>query len=219
MTSSYKALGNAYDAFKEYDKAIEYYQQALNLSRELKHAKIENSTLESMAHTYMKMGNYKEAANAFDLFVLLNDSLNSVEKQKSFNELQTQYETDKKEKEIALLNERDKKRRLIIYSIIGLSLLLGLLSFVLFNRFRLKKRAANELEIRNTEISKQKEIIEEKQKEITDSIHYAKRIQNTLLAHKDFIDTFIPENFIFFKPKDIVSGDFTGLLNIVVNFI
>ena len=51
-------------------------------------------------------------------------------------------------------------------------------------------------------------IIEEKQKEIIDSINYAKRIQYSLLAHKDFLDTHIPDHFIYFNPKDIVSGDF-----------
>ena len=51
-------------------------------------------------------------------------------------------------------------------------------------------------------------MIEEKQKEILDSIHYAKRIQSALLAHKDFIDAHLENNFVLFKPKDIVSGDF-----------
>ncbi|MES2761208.1 MAG: SpoIIE family protein phosphatase [Bacteroidota bacterium] len=208
LTSSYKSLGNVYYVFEEYDKAIEYDKLALELSRKTKHSRLEHGLLKSISDIYMRTGNYKEAANTLLEFIKINDSINSLESKKSFNELQTQYETDKKEKEISLLNERDKKREVVIYSIIGLSLLLGILSFVLFNRFRLKKRAANELEIRNAEISKQKYIIEEKQKEITDSIHYAKRIQNTLLAHKDFVNKFIPDNFVLFKPKDIVSGDF-----------
>ena len=48
----------------------------------------------------------------------------------------------------------------------------------------------------------------EKNKEVLDSIHYASRIQNTLLAHESFIQQHLPRHFIFFKPKDIVSGDF-----------
>jgi two-component system, sensor histidine kinase LadS len=50
--------------------------------------------------------------------------------------------------------------------------------------------------------------LEEKNKEILDSIHYARRIQNTLLAQESLLKEFIPEHFIYFKPKDIVSGDF-----------
>ena len=54
----------------------------------------------------------------------------------------------------------------------------------------------------------QKKQIEERSKEITDSINYAKRIQYTLLAHGEFLKNNLPEHFILFKPKDIVSGDF-----------
>jgi sigma-B regulation protein RsbU (phosphoserine phosphatase) len=61
---------------------------------------------------------------------------------------------------------------------------------------------------RTKEIEHQKEIIEEKQKEIVDSINYAKRIQYSLLAHKDFLEEELQEHFVFFHPKDIVSGDF-----------
>jgi len=45
-------------------------------------------------------------------------------------------------------------------------------------------------------------------KEITDSIHYALRIQNALLASNDLLSKNMPQYFILFNPKDIVSGDF-----------
>ena len=54
----------------------------------------------------------------------------------------------------------------------------------------------------------QKALIEEKQIEITDSINYAKKIQDALLISTVSLKEFVPESFIFFKPKDIVSGDF-----------
>ena len=50
--------------------------------------------------------------------------------------------------------------------------------------------------------------IEEQKKHITDSIHYAKRIQNAILPPVDFVEEVLPEFFILYKPKDIVSGDF-----------
>lgn len=61
---------------------------------------------------------------------------------------------------------------------------------------------------RTSELNLQKEIVEEKNKEIIDSINYAKRIQYTLLAHQELLDKNLPEHFVLFKPKDIVSGDF-----------
>jgi serine phosphatase RsbU (regulator of sigma subunit) len=61
---------------------------------------------------------------------------------------------------------------------------------------------------RTAEVVMQKDIIEEKQKEVLDSINYAKRIQYTLLANDSFIRKFLNDYFVIFKPKDIVSGDF-----------
>jgi serine phosphatase RsbU (regulator of sigma subunit) len=61
----------------------------------------------------------------------------------------------------------------------------------------------------------QKHIIEEKHKEITDSINYAERIQRSFLATKELLDENLNDYFVFFKPKDVVSGDFywASLLN------
>jgi serine phosphatase RsbU (regulator of sigma subunit) len=64
------------------------------------------------------------------------------------------------------------------------------------------------VEERTAEVVKQKNVIEEKQKEIVDSIMYAKRIQATILASETFLNKNLPEHFVYFKPKDIVSGDF-----------
>lgn len=61
---------------------------------------------------------------------------------------------------------------------------------------------------RTAEIVKQKEEIELKNKDITDSINYAKRIQSAILPPEKIVKKFLPESFIFFKPKDIVAGDF-----------
>jgi len=58
------------------------------------------------------------------------------------------------------------------------------------------------------EVNDQKEIIEEKNKDITDSIEYSKRIQRSVFIEKEKLKSSAPESFIFFKPRDIVSGDF-----------
>jgi len=91
---------------------------------------------------------------------------------------------------------------LIIYSIVFV--------FRLRNKQLLDRQEQLETTVkeRTHEIEHQKHLIEEKQKEIVDSINYAKRIQYALLAHKDFLKENIPQHFIFFNPKDIVSGDF-----------
>jgi len=55
---------------------------------------------------------------------------------------------------------------------------------------------------------KQKSVIESKQKEIKDSISYAKKIQDAIMTSSIYIEDVIPKSFIFFQPKDVVSGDF-----------
>ncbi len=65
-----------------------------------------------------------------------------------------------------------------------------------------------EIKTQRDEIIEQKDRIEHHQEEITDSIRYAKRIQNAALPSDDFLNENLPEHFILFKPKDIVSGDF-----------
>jgi len=66
----------------------------------------------------------------------------------------------------------------------------------------------HELEHKNEEISLQKRLLEKSHLKITDSITYAKRIQDAVLPQKNSMDLFFPQNFILFKPRDIVSGDF-----------
>jgi sigma-B regulation protein RsbU (phosphoserine phosphatase) len=61
---------------------------------------------------------------------------------------------------------------------------------------------------RTLKIEKQKEEIEEQKKHIMDSIYYARRIQNAILPSFNMINTHLKSYFIFYLPKDIVSGDF-----------
>jgi serine phosphatase RsbU (regulator of sigma subunit) len=89
-----------------------------------------------------------------------------------------------------------------------------MLVFVVRSNF-LRKEANQKLEAQNSiisqqknEVEQQKHLVEEKQREIVDSINYARRIQYTLLANDEFIRHYLPQHFVFFHPKDIVSGDF-----------
>ena len=65
-----------------------------------------------------------------------------------------------------------------------------------------------EVEAKNEEIERAHEELAEHHKEITDSINYAERIQYSFLATKEQLDTNLNEYFVFFRPKDVVSGDF-----------
>jgi sigma-B regulation protein RsbU (phosphoserine phosphatase) len=60
----------------------------------------------------------------------------------------------------------------------------------------------------NEKLKNANEIIAQKNKDITDSITYARRIQQAILPDKRLLNYYLPESFILYKPKDIVSGDF-----------
>jgi ligand-binding sensor domain-containing protein/serine phosphatase RsbU (regulator of sigma subunit) len=95
-----------------------------------------------------------------------------------------------------------------VYAIIAVALIL---SIVWWNGRKLKARAEElkeEVEKATVTIVEQKKVVEEKHKEITDSINYAERIQRALLASKALLDENLNDYFILFKPKDVVSGDF-----------
>jgi serine phosphatase RsbU (regulator of sigma subunit) len=70
------------------------------------------------------------------------------------------------------------------------------------------KERTLELETKTVEIEKQKLVIEQKNEKITDSINYAKHIQDSLLRNEKDIQKYVPDLFIYYRPKDIVSGDF-----------
>jgi serine phosphatase RsbU (regulator of sigma subunit) len=72
---------------------------------------------------------------------------------------------------------------------------------LLYRGYKIKKRS-------NIEITHQKEIIEQKNREIVDSINYAQRIQQSLLPSIEEIRKSLPEAFVFYQPRNIVSGDF-----------
>src|SRR5690606_17963446 len=98
------------------------------------------------------------------------------------------------------------------FFLISLSLLVS--TVIAYNRFRLNRLRKEKIILEKTvsdrtkEIVKQKDIIEEKNKEITDSITYAQRIQNAILPDDEKLTKLLHEYFILFNPKDIVSGDF-----------
>lgn len=96
--------------------------------------------------------------------------------------------------------------------------MIGIRFYIRFREQKLKQKQ-KELEdivaVRTEEISNQKKIVEhqkelvqEKQKEIIDSITYAKRLQQAILPPQHFISEHLPDNFVFYHPKDIVAGDF-----------
>lgn len=104
-----------------------------------------------------------------------------------------------------------------MYVFYGLTFIGIMFLIVWWNGRRLAARAREltiEVQKATQEISEQKQIVENKHKEITDSIHYAKRIQQSILPTDEMINKTLKDNFLLYLPKDVVSGDFYWLENI-----
>ncbi len=98
-----------------------------------------------------------------------------------------------------------------MYSVYGILIIVSIVFIVWWNGRKLRARATElteEVNRATIEIRQQKGVVEEKNKEITDSINYALRIQQAILPDKKEIYSSFPQSFVLFKPKDIVSGDF-----------
>ncbi len=112
--------------------------------------------------------------------------------------------------------EAESHRNSIIKIALGFGLLL-MLAFAAFayRRFQITKKQntiiekqKEEVETQKMEAIFQKELVEEKNKEILDSINYAKRIQTAILPPDKLVKQYLADSFILYKPKDIVAGDF-----------
>lgn len=147
------------------------------------------------------MNNYKEAYEFQNKYLYLRDSLFSAENSASLAKEESYHDIGKKQNEISLLEEKNKLHSRLMYSLTGGIISLIIISLLLFNRNRIRKRA-------NIAITEQKEIVEKKNREITQSINYAKRIQTAILPPQKMVKEFLPDSFIFYQPKDIVAGDF-----------
>lgn len=201
------------------NEALDTLKKSVSLSTQLGLRDLKLSAYNMIAEVLFNQGHYKESAEFMKTMALLKDSLLNESSNKQITEMQTKYESVKKDKEIIqqtseIKNQQvEAQKKAIEYRalVVGFVLLLILAVFI-FSGYRQKQKANMLITQQKKEVENKSLIIEEKQKEIIDSINYAKRIQYTLLAHKDFLGLNLSKNggdhFVYFNPKDIVSGDF-----------
>lgn len=208
IVASYNSLGAIYIRKKNYALAINYFNKAIRISREIDLKQGLLTGYENLVEVYKELKNSEEALRYLDAYHNLNDSVMNKDNFRQLAELSTKYETEKKEKEILLLT-KDKElnakiirqQQLVRWGLIGGLGLLFVSIFSIYRRYRFKQKANGVLE-------KQKAVIQEKNNLITDSIDYAKTIQEAVLPKQKQVEKLFPESFILYKPKSIVSGDF-----------
>ena len=216
ISNSYYCIGLAYYSNKNYSTALDNENKALAIGRELGFPKDILEVALSLSEIHVAIGNWHEAYRMQSLYHVMKDSIESEKTRKASLRQQFQYEYDKKEslleaereKEKAIAEEKSRRQRIIIWSSVGGLILVLLFSGFVLRSLSLTRKQKRIIEEKNNETELQKRIIEEKNKDITDSINYAKRIQNAKLPELKQLYSTFPSSFVLFRPKDIVSGYF-----------
>jgi serine phosphatase RsbU (regulator of sigma subunit)/TPR repeat protein len=202
-------LAEIYLISGEYKKAEEFGLKSFGYSKKLGYPKYLKSTTELLYKAYKIQNFANKALEMYEIFIQMRDSIDNDEIRKT--SIKNQFETEYAKKTITdslkiseerkvnnLKFEKEKTQRFALYG--GLALVLIFTGFI-FNRFKISQKQKGIIE-------NQKHLVEEKHKEITDSINYAERIQRSFLATSTLLDNNLKDYFVYFKPKDVVSGDF-----------
>ncbi|MGZ3865691.1 MAG: tetratricopeptide repeat protein [Bacteroidia bacterium] len=202
IANLYNCIAEIYISLKRSDKALEYSKRSIEEAMKANSAYDIKEAYLVCKKAYEMQGDYKTALEFYSKYVNLKDSLFGTESSKQLAEMQTKYETDKKESENKILQEKNagaaktiQQQRYIEIAIGAFCILLVAFAINIFRANKQKHKINLQLERKNhliekqkEEVEKQKELIEEKQKEILDSIHYAKRIQRALLPTDKYFE-------------------------------
>jgi tetratricopeptide (TPR) repeat protein len=209
-------IGTIYLDQKKLKEAETYLQQSLPLSKEVGDKNMIKDQHYSLSRLYQYQNKWELSLKEFKSYVAMRDSLFNEENTKRALRSELNFEFEKKLTADSVKNageqkikdsaiqaqqaqlKQEKTQRYSLYG--GLLLVLVFFGF-LFNRFQITSRQKKMIE-------DQKMLVEEKNKEVMDSINYARRIQDALLKEDELNKSYLPEHFTLFKAKDIVSGDF-----------
>lgn len=208
-------MGKVFDKEKRTDSALYYFNSALALSEKIQSKHNIMVLYDQLSKSYYDIKKYDLAFDFTRRYHSLKDSLNNEKNMKNVAEIEAIYKTEKQGKEIELLNaenklqkENSENRKKLLWVSLGGLVLAIFAAIAFYLNFRNKKRDNIVLQGKNVEIQKQKDLIAEKNKEIVDSITYAKRLQEAILPSVELIQKELPQSFVLYKPKDIVAGDF-----------
>jgi len=236
IADGYINLGRALSKLNRYTEAQQCIAQGIKVAEEIKSKVHFQLAFEELSNISANKGDFKRALEYNKKATLYKDSVLNEKNSRLIATIKTLYETDKKEKEIQILKQDQeikdkeyKRQTYFNYSLI-VGLILSIILLVVIYIAFVSKRKANrllskqkdEIETQNVQIEQQRSNIEIKNKnleeayqiienyigKITDSIRYAEQIQKSILPDLDKLNGVFQETFTFYKPKDIVSGDF-----------
>ena len=200
-------IGQVYSTTRDYSKALQYLEKGAKMSKEIEAKQLMSTSYRSLVETHIRMNQADKAISVLEELLSINDSMYNSENSKNIAEMQTKYETEKKDKELIKKDieitkqQADAKQKAIQRNaFIGGFALVLLFAFFIFRSYKQKQKAHNE-------IVHQKEIIQEKNKEITDSIQYAKHLQNAILPPISFVKKHLPDLVILDLGLPKITGE------------
>lgn len=229
ISSTYNKLASIHFSENDYNKAIESAKMALSIANDYFLLAQKTEAYFLLSEIAAKQKKASEAYDYHKAYSRVKDSLFEERKQEQFSELQVSLATKEKEKEIAVKEQEIRRQRVenyALFAIIGLFLVFAIYYF--YNNRKIKRVNAL-LTVQNEEINQQKEEIENQKEslivankeivfqkneienknlKITSSINYASRIQRAMLSKINILKDNFNDSFVFFKPKEAVSGDF-----------
>lgn len=195
-------LGNCYLQLGDEQKAELLMLKAEKVADRYDNADLQVSVAEKLFHLYQTKKDYRKALAYHKKMTRLNDKLNNLTDQKDALRHKLQYDHGIEKARISMKAEQEEMRLnqqiWFISAILLISVVLGTISY---RRFRVSQKQKGIIE-------EQKRVVELKNKEITDSINYAKYLQQTMLPPEEELFSGVGPAFLFYRPKDIVSGDF-----------
>lgn len=228
--SALRKLGVLYADEKDHKAAINFFKKALEIAKQKGHAKLNIGAREGLVKSYKAIGAYRKAFETHKLLIALEDSMQEVSNDKKILRQEFKYEYERKlaadsaktaeeaKVQQALLEaEQSKSRqneleadqqRLFKYFLYGGLLIALLFGLFVFSRFRKSQQQNKVIEEQKKQVDLAYDQLEVKNMEILDSINYAQRIQYAILPPQKVVKEYLNKSFIFYQPKDIVSGDF-----------
>ncbi|MBC7864378.1 MAG: tetratricopeptide repeat protein [Bacteroidia bacterium] len=203
QAQSLNNIGSTYMRKKELNKALEYCLQSLKISKEIGFPEAIRNASNNLAIIYKYSKNNKLALEMFELYITMRDSISNSETKKAGLKTQLKYEYEKRSAADSVKNAEQQKvkdaqltaqtaslkqEKFQRYSLAGgLLIVLGGLGFVI-NRFRVTNKQKKIIEEQKIIVDQAFEKLHEKNKEVMDSIHYAKKIQRALITSEFYIE-------------------------------
>lgn len=193
------------------NKSILLSKKAFEISSQLNDFTLRRDAALLLSTCFEKHKNNNEAYKYFKIYNESQEALSKDETIKRIADMELRFGDQKLERskiEIELKDAQIEQKTMRSHFLMGTVLLLACLVVSISISWRNKNKTNKILAAQNQEIETQRDQISQQSQKISDSIVYASRIQKAILTPEEEISLLFPENFIYYKPRDVVSGDF-----------